>query len=86
VIRAGERPAPGDVSLPKTQIRAYRWCRPPRIGCAMMLPNRSTERLQGASFPSARWVRAAADRIDRRHEHNRHGAACLLKRAYDRPA
>src|SRR5215471_14633076 len=27
---------------------------------------------------------AAADRIDRRHEHNRHGAACLLQRAHDR--
>src|SRR6516162_5179229 len=30
----------GTLSLPKTQIRTYRWCSPPRIGCAMMLPNR----------------------------------------------
>jgi len=29
------------VSLPKTQIRAYRWCNPPRIGCAIMSPSRS---------------------------------------------
>src|SRR5438093_3368433 len=25
----------------KPQIRAYRWCSPPRIGCAIMSPNRS---------------------------------------------
>jgi len=24
--------------LPKTQIRAYRWCNPPRMGCATMSP------------------------------------------------
>src|SRR5262249_11929604 len=35
--------------LPKTQIRAYRWCSPPRTGCAIMSPNRSIGRLQGAS-------------------------------------
>src|SRR5262249_1355189 len=29
---------------------------------------------------------AAADRIDGRHEHDRHGAAYLLKRAHDRPS
>src|SRR5262249_40872686 len=47
------------LSLPKTEIRAYRWCSPPRIGCAMMSPNGSTGRVQGASFPSARWVRTS---------------------------
>jgi hypothetical protein len=26
----------GALSLPRTQIRAYRWCSPPRIGCATM--------------------------------------------------
>jgi uncharacterized protein YjbJ (UPF0337 family) len=35
-------------------IRAYRWCSPPRIGCAMISPTSSTRRVQGASFPSAR--------------------------------
>jgi hypothetical protein len=30
----------GALSLPRTQIRAYRWCSPPRIGCATMSPNR----------------------------------------------
>src|SRR5262249_55807205 len=29
--------------LPITQIRAYRWCSPPRIGCAIMSPNRARE-------------------------------------------
>jgi tripartite-type tricarboxylate transporter receptor subunit TctC len=33
------------VWLPRTQIRAYRWCSPPRIGCAMMSPNRSIGRV-----------------------------------------
>jgi hypothetical protein len=37
------------LSLPKSQIRAYRWCSPPRIGCATMSPNRSIARVQGAS-------------------------------------
>ena len=36
------------VWLPRTQIRAYRWCSPPRIGCAIMSPNRSIGRVQGA--------------------------------------
>jgi hypothetical protein len=36
----------------RTQIRAYRWCSPPRIGCAITSPNRSIARVQGASFPS----------------------------------
>jgi hypothetical protein len=40
------------LSLPKSQIRAYRWCSPPRIGWATMSPNRSIARVQGASFPS----------------------------------
>ena len=31
--------------LPRTQIRAYRWCSPPRMGCAMMSPNRSIGRV-----------------------------------------
>src|SRR6266436_7683668 len=31
----------------KPQIRAYRWCSPPRIGCAIMSPNRSIGRVQG---------------------------------------
>src|SRR5262249_25477790 len=39
--------------------RAYRWCNPPRIGCVTMLPNCSTGRVQGASFPSERWVRTS---------------------------
>jgi hypothetical protein len=43
--------------LPRTQIRAYRWCSPPRIGCAIMSPNRSIGRVQGASLPSERCVR-----------------------------
>src|SRR5215467_8048268 len=43
--------------LPRTQIRAYRWCNPPRIGCAIMSPNRSIGRVQGASLPSERCVR-----------------------------
>ena len=47
------------LSLPKSQIRAYRWCSPPRIGCAIMSPNRSIGRLQGASFPSERCVRTS---------------------------
>jgi hypothetical protein len=38
----------------KPQIRAYRWCSPPRIGCAIMSPNRSIGRVQGASLPSER--------------------------------
>src|SRR5262249_108309 len=29
--------------LPITQIRAYRWCSPPRIGCAIMSPNRARQ-------------------------------------------
>jgi hypothetical protein len=33
---------PGSLWLPRTQIRAYRWCSPPRIDCAIMSPNRST--------------------------------------------
>src|SRR5712671_5227271 len=45
--------------LPRTQIRAYRWCSPPRIGCAMMSPNRSIGRVQGVSLPSERWVRTS---------------------------
>src|SRR5262245_1186076 len=40
----------------KPQIRAYRWCSPPRIGCAIMSPNRSIGRVQGASLPSERCV------------------------------
>src|ERR1700730_12279414 len=32
------------------QIRAYRWCSPPRIGCAIMSPNRWIGRVQGASL------------------------------------
>jgi hypothetical protein len=47
------------LSLPRTQIRAYRWCNPPRNGCAIMSPNRSIGRVQGASFPSDRWVRTS---------------------------
>src|SRR5947209_5041176 len=47
------------VWLPRTQIRAYRWCSPPRIGCAMMSPNRSIGRVQGASLPSERCVRTS---------------------------
>ena len=43
----------------KPQIRAYRWCSPPRTGYATMSPNRSTGRLQGASFPSETWVRTS---------------------------
>jgi hypothetical protein len=39
------------LSLPETQIRAYRWCNPPRIGYPMS-PNRSTARVLGASFLS----------------------------------
>ena len=39
------------LSLPKSQIRAYRWCSPPRIGWATMFPNRSIARVQGASLP-----------------------------------
>jgi hypothetical protein len=38
----------------KPQILAYRWCSPPRIGCAIMSPNRSIGRVQGASLPSER--------------------------------
>src|SRR5258706_3888886 len=49
----------GGVWLPRTQIRAYRWCSPPRIGCAIMSPNRSIERVQGASLPSERCVRTS---------------------------
>jgi hypothetical protein len=45
--------------LPRTQIRAYRWCSPPRIGCAIMSPNRSIGRVQGASLPSERCVRTS---------------------------
>jgi hypothetical protein len=37
------------LSLPKSQIRAYRWCSPPRIGWATMFQNRSIARVQGAS-------------------------------------
>src|SRR5262249_52390587 len=33
--------APPPVASEKPQIRAYRWCSPPRIGCAIMSPNRS---------------------------------------------
>jgi hypothetical protein len=33
--------------LPRTQIRAYRWCSPPGIGCAIMSPNRSPGTLAG---------------------------------------
>jgi hypothetical protein len=47
------------LSLPKSQIRAYRWCSPPRIGCAIISPNRSIGRLQSASFPSERCVRTS---------------------------
>src|SRR5437016_8215686 len=47
------------VWLPRTQIRAYRWCSPPRIGCAIMSPNRSIGRVQGASLPSERCVRTS---------------------------
>jgi choline dehydrogenase-like flavoprotein len=49
----------GAVWLPRTQIRAYRWCSPPRIGCAMMSPNRSIGRVQGVSLPSERCVRTS---------------------------
>ncbi len=45
--------------LPRTQIRAYRWCSPPRIGSAIMSPNRSIGRVQGASLPSERCVRTS---------------------------
>src|SRR6516164_7817711 len=45
--------------LPRTQIRAYRWCSPPRIGCAIMSPNRSIGRVQGASLLSERCVRTS---------------------------
>src|SRR5262249_16179503 len=45
--------------LPRTQIRAYRWCSPPRIGCTIMSPNRSIRRVQGASLPSERCVRTS---------------------------
>src|SRR5262249_1644573 len=45
--------------LPRTQIRAYRWCSPPRIGCAIMSPNRSIGRVQDASLPSERCVRTS---------------------------
>src|SRR5262249_15653474 len=45
--------------LPRTQIRAYRWCNPPTIGCAIMSPNRSIGRVQGASLPSERCVRTS---------------------------
>src|SRR6516164_9484294 len=45
--------------LPRTQIRAYRWCSPPRIGCAIMSPNRSIGRVQGASLPSERCLRTS---------------------------
>ena len=38
-----------EVSLPKSQIRAYRWCSPPRIGCAIMSPTRSIGRPTHAS-------------------------------------
>src|SRR5262249_33934375 len=47
------------VWLPRTQIRAYRWFSPPRIGCAIMSPNRSIGRVQGASLPSERCVRTS---------------------------
>src|SRR5262249_45699277 len=36
-ILKGEKPADLPVWLPRTQLRAYRWCSPPRIGCAIML-------------------------------------------------
>src|SRR6266550_1073307 len=48
-----------DCGFRKPQIRAYRWCSPPRIGCAMMSPNRSIGRVQGASLPSERCVRTS---------------------------
>ncbi len=31
-------------------IRAYRWCSPPRIGCATMSPNRSIGRVHEGSL------------------------------------
>src|SRR5215471_21649999 len=49
------------LSPPKTQIRAYRWCSPPRIGCAIMSPNRSTGRVQGASLGRGRSNANAVD-------------------------
>src|SRR3989441_11654140 len=58
LVRDNDR-AYGQVWLPRTQIRAYRWCSPPRIGCAIMSPNRSIGRVQGASLPSERCVRAS---------------------------
>jgi hypothetical protein len=58
-VRGQENPAfckkgSDHLSLPRTQIRAYRWCSPPRIGRAIMSPNHSIGRVQGASFPSDR--------------------------------
>jgi hypothetical protein len=45
------------VSLLKTQIRAYRWCNPPKIGSATMSPNRSTGRvLAASSMTRVRWM------------------------------
>src|SRR5262249_39071024 len=46
--------------LPRTQIRAYRWCSPPRIGCAIMSPNRWIGRVRGAPPRAHRWVRGWA--------------------------
>jgi hypothetical protein len=50
VSRSADTPS-CHLSLPKNQIRAYRWCSPPRIGWATMSPNRSIARVQGVSFP-----------------------------------
>jgi hypothetical protein len=39
-------------SFPRTQIRAYRWCSRPRIGRAIMSPNRSIGRVRSATEPA----------------------------------
>ena len=50
-----------DLWLPRTQIRVYRWCSPPSIGCAIMSPNRSIGRVQGASLGRGRSNANAVD-------------------------
>ena len=42
----------------KNHIRTYWWCSPDKIGMTVMRPDRWTIRRNGASFWSARWVRA----------------------------
>jgi hypothetical protein len=36
--------------IPKNHIRAYRWCKPDKIGVLTMVPDRWTARRSGASF------------------------------------